>query len=80
MAAPEKAVWYGLLCSVGSLLGGIAGYAIGLYGGRPLLYKFFRENKIHAVEKRVAAEKEDLGRALFALGKRTGGRPVNEAD
>jgi membrane protein YqaA with SNARE-associated domain len=51
VATPERAIWYGFLCSAGSILGGIAGYAIGLYGGRPLLYRFFKENKIHAVEK-----------------------------
>ncbi len=51
MASPEKALWYGLVCSLGSILGGAAGYGIGLFGGRPLLYRFFNENKIHAVEK-----------------------------
>jgi len=51
VASPEKALWYGLVCSVGSVLGGAAGYGIGLFGGRPLLYRFFNQNKIHAVEK-----------------------------
>jgi membrane protein YqaA with SNARE-associated domain len=51
VATPDKAIWYAFLCSAGSVLGGAVGYAIGLYGGRPLLYKFFKENKIHAVEK-----------------------------
>jgi len=27
------------------------GYGIGLYGGRPLVYKIFSEKKIHAVER-----------------------------
>jgi membrane protein YqaA with SNARE-associated domain len=51
VAAPEKALWYGLVCSLGSVLGGAAGYGIGLFGGRPILYRFFNENKIHAVER-----------------------------
>ncbi len=51
VAAPEHAIWYGFVCSAGSVLGGMLGYGIGLYGGRPLLYKIFSENKIHAVEK-----------------------------
>ena len=51
VATPERAIWYGFVCSVGSVLGGGLGYAIGLYGGRPLLYRVFSEHKIHAVEK-----------------------------
>jgi membrane protein YqaA with SNARE-associated domain len=51
VASPERAIWYGFICSAGSVLGGMLGYGIGLYGGRPLLYKFFKERKIHAVEK-----------------------------
>jgi len=51
VATPERAIWYGLVCSIGSVLGGGLGYAIGLYGGRPLLYRVFAEHKIHAVEK-----------------------------
>ena len=50
VANPESAIWYGFICSAGSILGGMLGYGIGLYGGRPLLYKFFKERKIHAVE------------------------------
>jgi len=51
VARPEMAIWYGVITSVGSVLGGGLGYAIGLYGGRPLLYRFFNENKINAVER-----------------------------
>jgi membrane protein YqaA with SNARE-associated domain len=51
VASPERALWYGVVCSVGSVLGGMLGYGIGLYGGRPLLYRFFKEVKIHAVER-----------------------------
>jgi len=51
VARPELAIWYGVVTSVGSVLGGGIGYAIGLYGGRPLLYRFFSDEKIHAVER-----------------------------
>ena len=51
VANPEMAIWYGFICSLGSVLGGMLGYGIGLFGGRPLVYKIFAENKIHAVER-----------------------------
>jgi len=51
VATPEKALLYGLICTVGSVLGGGFGYAIGLYGGRPIVYKLFSSNKIAAVER-----------------------------
>ena len=51
VARPEMAIWYALITSVGSVLGGGLGYAIGLYGGRPLLYRFFKDTKINAVER-----------------------------
>jgi membrane protein YqaA with SNARE-associated domain len=51
VATPERAIWYGFVCSAASVLGGGLGYAIGLYGGRPLLYRVFKEHKIHAVER-----------------------------
>jgi membrane protein YqaA with SNARE-associated domain len=51
VAAPERAIWYGFVCSAGSVVGGMLGYGIGLYGGRPLLYKVFADSKIHAVER-----------------------------
>ncbi len=51
MTDPERAIWYGMVCTAGSVLGGAAGYAIGLYGGRPLLYRFFNRTKVAAVER-----------------------------
>jgi membrane protein YqaA with SNARE-associated domain len=51
VANPESAIWYGFVCSLGSVLGGMLGYGIGLFGGRPLVYKIFAEKKIHAVER-----------------------------
>ncbi|MCP4902385.1 MAG: DedA family protein [bacterium] len=51
VADPERAIWFGLICSIGSVLGGGFGYAIGLYGGRPLLYRFFKAHKVAPVER-----------------------------
>lgn len=51
VATPERAIWYGVVCSLGSILGGMFGYGIGLWGGRPLMYKMFSTTKIHAVER-----------------------------
>lgn len=50
VADPDKALWYGMVCSAGSVLGGGLGYLIGLVGGRPLLYRFFSATRIQAVE------------------------------
>lgn len=47
---PSEALWYALIATMGSVIGGACGYGIGLKGGRPLLYRFFSEAKIHAVE------------------------------
>ncbi len=51
MTDPKRAIWYGIVCTAGSVLGGAAGYTIGLYGGRPLLYRFFNQTKVAAVER-----------------------------
>jgi membrane protein YqaA with SNARE-associated domain len=48
---PSRALWFATICSVGSVLGGIAGYAIGFYGGRPLVYKLFPDARVRAVER-----------------------------
>lgn len=48
---PSRALWFAAICSAGSVLGGIAGYGIGYYGGRPLVYKLFPDAKVRAVER-----------------------------
>jgi membrane protein YqaA with SNARE-associated domain len=47
---PSKAFWFATLCSVGSVVGGVAGYGIGYYGGRPLVRRLFSEQRVAAVE------------------------------
>lgn len=49
VADPERSLWYALVCSVGSVLGGAAGYGIGLWGGRPLLLRIFSPQRIESV-------------------------------
>lgn len=51
VATPEKAIFYAVICSLASVAGGAAGYAIGLFGGRPFLYRLFNQSKVAAVER-----------------------------
>jgi len=46
---PDQALFYALICTIGSALGGVAGYGIGIAGGRPLLKRFVSEKKIRMV-------------------------------
>ncbi|SMC22458.1 membrane protein YqaA, SNARE-associated domain [Desulfacinum hydrothermale DSM 13146] len=48
---PTRSAWFALVCTLSSVLGGAFGYAIGRYGGRPLLERFVSETKIRAVER-----------------------------
>ncbi len=47
---PGQAYWFATICSVASVLGGILGYGIGFFGGRPVLRRLFDRRKIEAVE------------------------------
>lgn len=51
VAEPSKSLYFALLCTVGSVLGGMLGYGIGYYGGRPLLHRFFDPAKVRGVER-----------------------------
>ena len=48
---PDRALWFALVCSVASVLGGILGYGIGYWGGRPLLVRFFSAHRVAAVKR-----------------------------
>ncbi len=50
VAVPLKAFRFAAVCSIGSVLGGGLGYLIGLKGGRPLLKRWFKSEKIRLVE------------------------------
>ncbi len=53
LAQPAKALFYALICTIASAFGGVIGYAIGYWGGRPAFNWFFRKGgkeKFEAVE------------------------------
>lgn len=53
LANPNKALFYALICTIASALGGGMGYAIGYWGGRPAFNWLFRKSgmeKFEAVE------------------------------
>jgi len=46
---PDRALWFGLVCSVASVLGGMAGYGLGYVGGRPVLERLFNAQRVEKV-------------------------------
>jgi membrane protein YqaA with SNARE-associated domain len=48
---PPLSFGYAAICSVGSVLGGVLGYFLGLKGGRPLLQHLISEERIRLVER-----------------------------
>ena len=51
LSDPASSFQFALICSLGSILGGMAGYGIGFYGGRPLLLKMFNSDRVEVVER-----------------------------
>ncbi len=51
LAAPNKAIFYGLFVTFFSVLGACFGYFLGKKGGQPILHKLFKEKHIDAVRK-----------------------------
>ena len=54
LANPKNALFYALVCTIASALGGGVGYSIGYWGGRPAFNWMFRKGgkeKFEAVEK-----------------------------
>jgi len=54
IAKPEWALLFGLVCTIASVVGGSFGFLLGRRGGRPILRKFFGEEKIAAVDRLYA--------------------------
>ena len=50
LANPKKALFYAFVCTIASTIGGIVGYYIGKFGGRPIFNFLFR-NKHSQFEK-----------------------------
>jgi len=51
LASPEKALWFALICTLGSVLGGMLGYGIGYVGKIAFVSRFFSKEKIAKVHK-----------------------------
>ncbi len=49
---PTSAPLFAAVTLAGSLLGATIGYGLGLYGGRPVVYRLFAEEKVRFVEER----------------------------
>ncbi len=49
LAEPKRALYYAFICLAGSTLGGIFGYYIGLKGGKPILQKLIKAEKIEDI-------------------------------
>jgi membrane protein YqaA with SNARE-associated domain len=54
VADPGLNFVFAAICSVGSVLGGVLGYGIGYYGGRPLAVRFFKARRVETVERLYA--------------------------
>ncbi len=51
LGEPESSIHFAVICSLGSVIGGMAGYALGYYGGRPLVRRLFSPRRVQAVER-----------------------------
>ncbi|MCD4784112.1 MAG: DedA family protein [Candidatus Eremiobacteraeota bacterium] len=49
VANPKLALLYALICLVGSVTGGMLGYFIGIKGGKPVLLKFVKEERVEQI-------------------------------
>ena len=51
VAEPQDAPLFALICTTASVLGAALGYFIGKKGGRPIVYRLFKEKKVRAAER-----------------------------
>lgn len=51
LGRPDLAFWYAAVSTAGSVVGGAAGYAIGYWGGRPVVERLFGRSKIEMVHR-----------------------------
>lgn len=61
---PQTALVLALVTTIGSVAGGVFGYALGRYGGRPLLLRLFGEEKVAGVQ--ALYRKYDVWAVFFA--------------
>ncbi|NPV26159.1 MAG: phosphatase PAP2 family protein [Firmicutes bacterium] len=50
LISPRRALWYALVCTTASVVGGVFGYLIGRYAGYPLLRKVASLQRIQQIE------------------------------
>ena len=48
---PARSFWFATICTAGSVVGGAFGYGLGYWGGRPLVRRMFRAERVAAVER-----------------------------
>jgi len=48
---PDQGVWLAVVTTAGSVIGGVIGYFIGLWGGRPILQRFVAEKTIGKIQR-----------------------------
>ena len=48
---PDRSLSFALICTAGSVLGGMAGYGLGYWGGRPLLARWFAPARVARVKE-----------------------------
>ena len=65
LADPDKALWFALITTIGSVLGGMFGYLIGYTGQHAILSKLFSKDKIEKVHNLFS--KYEFG-AIFIAG------------
>lgn len=51
LANPEQALWLATIVSVASVFGGMFGYLIGSYAGRPLLERWVSQEQIQKIQR-----------------------------
>ncbi len=51
LGRPDLAFWYAAVSTAGSVVGGAAGYAIGYWGGRPVVERLFGRSKVEMVHR-----------------------------
>jgi membrane protein YqaA with SNARE-associated domain len=64
LAEPDKALWFALIATIGSVLGGMFGYLIGYIGEHAVLSKMFSKAKIEKVHRLF--NKYEFGAIFFA--------------
>jgi membrane protein YqaA with SNARE-associated domain len=70
LSIPKKALRYALICTIGSVLGGVVGYGIGYFGyealGRPII-ELYQGQEVMASIERLYAEYGFLGVLVAAI-------------